>query len=100
MKFEAANLLIKCLISNNDLFNAERYAEITNGILRDQKYVINQEGEEVAEASYNLADLILRQIGDLIKAEVLIRESLRIVENLYGLTHGLVGRTALMVARI
>jgi hypothetical protein len=82
------------------LFNAERYAEITNGILRDQKYVINQEGEEVAEASYNLADLILRQIGDLIKAEVLIRESLRIVENLYGLTHGLVGRTALMVARI
>jgi hypothetical protein len=39
---------------------------------------MDQEGEEVANGSYNLADVIHRQKGDLLKAEELAREALLI----------------------
>jgi tetratricopeptide (TPR) repeat protein len=39
---------------------------------------MDQEGAEVAQGAYNLADVILQQNGDLIKAEELAREALRI----------------------
>jgi tetratricopeptide (TPR) repeat protein len=39
---------------------------------------MNQEGEEVAMGAYNFANIILRQLGDLVKAEELAREALRI----------------------
>jgi tetratricopeptide (TPR) repeat protein len=75
---EAAGVLITILIEKGDLFDAERYAQVTYGNLRDKKNGIDQESEAVAEGAYNLADVIDKQKGDLIKAEMLARESLRI----------------------
>jgi tetratricopeptide (TPR) repeat protein len=75
---EAAGVLIEILIAKGDLFDAERYAQVTYGNLRDKKNGIDQEGDEVANGAFNLADVIYRQKGDLIKAEELARESLRI----------------------
>jgi tetratricopeptide (TPR) repeat protein len=81
---EAARLLIHILISKGDLFDAERYAQVTYGNLRDKKNGINQESEAVAEGAYNLANVIYQQKGDLIKAEELARESLRIRSLIFG----------------
>jgi hypothetical protein len=39
---------------------------------------MDQESEVMARGAYNLADVIFKQYGDLIKAEELVRESLRI----------------------
>jgi hypothetical protein len=71
--------LIEILISKGDSFDAERYAQVTCGNLRDKKNGTDQESEAVAEGAHNLANVIYRQKGDLIKAEKLARESLRIV---------------------
>jgi flagellar hook assembly protein FlgD len=75
---EAAGILINILISKGDLFDAERYGQVTYGNLRDKKNGIDQESDTVAEGAYNLAHVIFRQDGDLINAEELARESLRI----------------------
>jgi tetratricopeptide (TPR) repeat protein len=75
---EAAGLLIEVLIAKGDLFDAERYAQVTYGNLRDKKNRTDQESEVVADGTYNLANVIFKQNGDLIKAEELARESLRI----------------------
>jgi hypothetical protein len=60
---------------------------------------MDQEGEEVAKGSYNLADVIHQQNGDLSKAEKLAREALRIRSLTYnsddhgiGLSCDLLGR--------
>jgi hypothetical protein len=58
--------------------NAERFAQQTYENLRDRKNGMDQEGEEVAIGSHNLADVIHRQEGDLLKVEELAREALRI----------------------
>jgi flagellar hook assembly protein FlgD len=60
---EAAGVLINILISKGDLFDAECYAQVTYGNLRDKKNGIDQESEAVAEGAYNLADVIYRQKG-------------------------------------
>jgi hypothetical protein len=73
---EAAGVLIDTLIRKDDLFDAERYAQVTYGNLRDKKNGIDQESEAVAMGAYNLANVIYLQKGDLIKAEELVRESL------------------------
>jgi G3E family GTPase len=44
---------------------------------------VDQESEELAEGAYNFADILRLQKGDLIKAERLARESLRIREALH-----------------
>jgi hypothetical protein len=75
---QAAGILIECLIHNSDLSNAERFAQQTYENLRDRKNGINQEGEEVAIDLYNLADVIHRQGGDLLKGEELARNALNI----------------------
>jgi tetratricopeptide (TPR) repeat protein len=79
---QAAGMLIECLIHNGDLVDAGRFAQQTYENLRDRKNGMNQEGEEVANGSYNLADVIYRQKGDLLKAEELAREALLIREKL------------------
>jgi hypothetical protein len=57
--------LINNLIRKGDLFDAERYAQVTYGNLRDKKNGIDQESEAVVvEGAYNLADVIYRQKGD------------------------------------
>jgi hypothetical protein len=75
---QAAGILIRTLIWKGDLFDAERYAQVTYGNLRDKKNGMDQEGDEMATGAFNLASVILHQNGDLIRAEVLARESLRI----------------------
>jgi tetratricopeptide (TPR) repeat protein len=75
---EAAGVLIDVLIAKGDLFDAERYAQVTYGNLRDKKNGIDQDSEAVAKGAFNLANVIFKQEGDLVKAEELARESLRI----------------------
>jgi hypothetical protein len=97
---EAAGLLITILISKGDLFDAERYAQVTYGNLRDKKNGIDQESEAVATGAFILADVIYRQEGDLIKAEELARESLRITSLIYDSNHNRVGGTCSLLASI
>jgi hypothetical protein len=98
---EAASLLISCLINQGDYFNAERYADQTYQNLKDIKNGVDQEGEEVAMGAHNLAEVILRQDdGDLIKAEKLARESLRLRTQLYGPDHSEVGASCLLLAKV
>jgi hypothetical protein len=56
-----------------DLFDAERYVQVTYGNLRDKKNGTDQESEVVALGAYNLASLIEQLDGGLIKAEELAR---------------------------
>jgi tetratricopeptide (TPR) repeat protein len=84
---KAAGVLIHILIKKGDLYDAERYAQVTYGHLRDRKNGIDQDSEAVAEGAYNLASVIFQQEGDLIKAEELARESLRIRTLIYDSDH-------------
>jgi hypothetical protein len=70
---EAAGLLINVPISKDDLYDSERYAQVTYGNLRDKKNGIDQESEAVANGAYNLGSVIYQPKGDLIKAEELAR---------------------------
>jgi hypothetical protein len=97
---EAAGVLIHILISKGDLYDAERYAQVTYGNLRDKKNGIDQESEAVADGAYNLANVIFRQDGDLIKAEELARESLRIVSLADDSNHDRVGKACHLLADI
>jgi hypothetical protein len=97
---EAAGVLIEILISKGDLFDAERYAQVTYGNLRDKKNGIDQESEAVAKGAFNLADVIFEQDGDLIKAEELARESLRIFSLINGSNHYRVGNSCNLLAGI
>jgi tetratricopeptide (TPR) repeat protein len=96
---EAAGWLIDCLKQQGDFSNAERFAEQTYSNLRDIKNGMDQEGRQVAKGAYNLSDVIFRQDnGDLIKAEGLARESLRIRTKLHH-SHG-VGLSCMLLAKI
>jgi hypothetical protein len=97
---EAAGVLINILISKGDLFDSERYAQVTYGNLRDKKNGIDQESEAVALGAYNLANVIFRQDGDLIKAEEFARESLRITSLINDSNHYSVGRACNLLANI
>ena len=97
---EAAGILIRILIRKGDLFDAERYAQVTYGNLCDKKNGIDQESEVVVMGAYNLALVIYRQKGDSIKAEELARESLRIRSLINDCNHHRVGRTCNFLASI
>jgi hypothetical protein len=98
---EAAGLLIDCMIKKRDLSNAERFAEQTYANLRDIKNGTDQEGEIMARGAYNFADIISRQDdGDLIKAEGLAREALRIRDKLHGAHDSRGDVTYLLLAKI
>jgi hypothetical protein len=98
---QAAGMLISSLIFQGDLFNAGRFAEQTYANLRDIKNGMDQEGEEVAMGAYNLANVIRRQDDrDLIKAEKLARESLRIRTQVHGSNDYRVGLSCLLLAQI
>jgi hypothetical protein len=97
---EAACWLIDCLIKKGDLSNAERFAEQTYANLKDIKNGMDQEGEQIADGAYCLADVISRQKdGDLIKAEGLARESICIKDRLHGARID-VGRNCRLLAKI
>eukprot|EP00596_Hydrurales_sp_CCMP1899_P004127 CAMPEP_0119047778 /NCGR_PEP_ID=MMETSP1177-20130426/54908_1 /TAXON_ID=2985 /ORGANISM="Ochromonas sp, Strain CCMP1899" /LENGTH=245 /DNA_ID=CAMNT_0007022753 /DNA_START=731 /DNA_END=1468 /DNA_ORIENTATION=+ len=97
---EAAGLLTSCLTYKGDFYDSERFGEQTYGNLKDHKNGIDQESEEVAEGAYNLADVILQQNGDLVKAEGLAREALRIRTKLLPMNHLNVGVSSMLLARI
>jgi hypothetical protein len=62
---------------------------------------MDQQGEEVAKGAGNLANVILRQDdGDLIKAEKLAREFLRIRTRLYGSKDHRLGPSWILLGRI
>jgi hypothetical protein len=61
---------------------------------------MDQEGEEMAIGAFNLADLILQQDGDLIKAEELARESLRITTLTHDSNDYIVDLSCDLLARI
>jgi tetratricopeptide (TPR) repeat protein len=97
---EAAGALIQCLTHKGDLYNAERFSEATLDSLKDPANGLDQESEEVAMGYHNLADVISAQKGDLVKAEMLARESLRIRTLIYGNDHVNVGHSCDLLARI
>jgi hypothetical protein len=98
---EAAGLLIECLIKKRDLLNAERFAEQTYANLRDIKNGMDQEGEQVAVGAHNWADVIFQQDdGDLIKAEGLAREAIRIINKLHDVHMSRASACYLLLAKI
>jgi tetratricopeptide (TPR) repeat protein len=97
---KAAGALIQCLINKDDLYNAERFAEATLDSLKDPANGLDQESKEVAGGYHNLANVINAQEGDLVKAEMLARESLRITTRVYGNDHVNLGPSCDLLARI
>jgi hypothetical protein len=98
---EAAVRLIECLLGKGDLLNADRFAEQTYANLRDIKNGIDQEGEIAANVAHNWADVIYQQEdGDLIKAEGLAREAIRIRDKLFAARDGEVSSSRLLLAKI
>jgi hypothetical protein len=96
----AAGTLIECLVHKGDLHDAERFAEATLGSLKDLANGFDQESEAVALGYYSLASVISEQEGDLVKAEMLVRESLRIRTRIYGNDHKNIGHCCNLLARI
>jgi tetratricopeptide (TPR) repeat protein len=74
----AASALIDCLTDKGDLCKAELYAQMTLDSLRDPQNRLDQQSEAVAKGYHGLANVIFEQRGDMEKAEMLARESLRI----------------------
>jgi hypothetical protein len=74
----AASTLIECLTCKGDLCKAELFAQMTLDSLKDPNNGLDQQSEAVAKGYYDLANVIMVQKGDLVKAEKLVRESLRI----------------------
>jgi tetratricopeptide (TPR) repeat protein len=89
---EAAAKLIQCLTFKGDLDKAELFAQMTLDCLKNRANEVDQEGEEVAEGHFNLGRVLsLQPNGDLVKAEMLARESLRIRARLCCSNHLYVG---------
>lgn len=97
---QAAGTLIHCLTRTGDLVTAERFAQQTYENLRDIKNGVDQESNEVAEGAYHLAEVILLQDGDLMKAEKLAREALHIRYQLYDNNHYSVGESISLLTNI
>jgi len=97
---KAAGTLIDCLIHKGELYDAERFSQVTLDSLKDPANEVDQESEAVAKGYYNLGDVINRQNEDLLRAEMLARESLRIRTQLYGNDHPRVGDSIGLLATI
>jgi tetratricopeptide (TPR) repeat protein len=96
----AASTLIECLICKGDFDNAETFAQMTLDSLKDPGNGLDQQSEAVAKGYYDLGNVINQQKGDLVKAEKLVRESLRIRSRLYDAHHLLVGMSISTLAGI
>jgi tetratricopeptide (TPR) repeat protein len=83
---KAAGTLVECLVHTGDrvsLYNGERFAQATLDSLKDPANGLDQGSEALAKGHYDLANVISKQKGDLVKAAMLARESLRIRSQLY-----------------
>jgi tetratricopeptide (TPR) repeat protein len=97
---EAASTLIECLILKGDFYDAERFAQATLDSLKDPANGLDQQSEAVAKGHCDLESVITRQMGDFVKAEMLVRESLRIRTSLYDADHTLVAMSVGLLANI
>jgi hypothetical protein len=97
---EAAGILINILISKGNYYVAESYAQVTYDNLRNKNNGINLENEALATGAYDLADVLFRQNENLIIAEKLARESLRIRSLIIDSNHHSVGRSCNLLAGI
>jgi tetratricopeptide (TPR) repeat protein len=96
----AASTLIECLILKGDFDQAETFAQMTLDSLKDPGNGLDQQSEAVANGFHDLGKAISKQERDYVKAEKLVRESLRIRTRLYDTHHRLVGATIGLLARI
>jgi hypothetical protein len=97
---EAAGRLIECFRVKGDLYDAERFSQLTLESLKDPANGLDQESEAVAHGYNNYAFVIKEQSGDLVKAEMLAREALRIRVKLYNKDHYIVGYSTSLLANI
>jgi tetratricopeptide (TPR) repeat protein len=97
---EAASWLIECLGDKGDFDHAETFAQLTLESLKDPGNGLDQESQAVAKGYCDLGHVIFLQKGDLVKAEKLVRESLRIRTRLYGGDHAQVGMSSSILAHI
>jgi tetratricopeptide (TPR) repeat protein len=96
----AASSLIECLIDKGDFDHAETFAQLTLESLKDPGNGLDQQSEAVAQGYCDLGNAIFQQKEDLVKAEKLVRESLRIRTRLHGGDHEVVGVSSSFLARI
>jgi hypothetical protein len=97
---EAAGVLINCLVHKGDLYDAERFAQVTLDSLKDPANKVDQQSEAVANGYYNMGKVIQKLNGDLVGAEMLARESLRIRTQIYSNGHQRVGGSIALLAGI
>jgi tetratricopeptide (TPR) repeat protein len=97
---KAASMLIECLICKGDFVHAETFAQMTLDSLKDPGNGLDQESEAVANGYYDLGLVINQQKGDYVKAEKLVRESLRIRSRLHDAHHQHLGVSVSLLASI
>jgi tetratricopeptide (TPR) repeat protein len=97
---KAASMLIECLILKGDFYDAERFSQATLDSLKDPANGLDQQSEAVATGYYDLGNVMNDQKVDFAKAEMLVRESLRIRTSLYDADHTLVGMSVGLLATI
>jgi hypothetical protein len=83
-----------------DFDQAETFAQMTLDSLKDPGNGLDQQSEEVAKGHHDLGRVILRQKGDLLKAEMLVRESLRMRNHLHDADHVSVGHSVDLLANV
>jgi len=97
---EAAGTLIQTLTYRGDLYDAERYGQVTLDNLRDPANGVDQNTEAVARGCYNLANVIYKQDGDFVKAELLVREAYRIWQELYEQDHAYIREALFLLCNL
>lgn len=97
-----AAILIELLIRKGDFSKAEIFAQMTLDSLRNPMNEVNQESEEVARGYCDLASALHGddENEDLIRAETLVRESLRIRVLIFGNDHICTGHSISLLAQI
>jgi tetratricopeptide (TPR) repeat protein len=93
-------MLIECLILKGDFDHAETFAQLTLDSLKDPANKLDQLSEAVAKGYFNLGNAISHREVDIVKAENLLRESLRIRTLVHGLDHFYVGQSVSSLALI
>jgi hypothetical protein len=96
----AACTLIEYLLNKGDLYDAERFSQATLDSLKDPANKVDQQSERVARGNFNLANVIYQQNGDLVKAEMLAKESLRIRTRIFHNDHICVGYSTGLLASV
>jgi tetratricopeptide (TPR) repeat protein len=97
---KAASTLIECLILKGDFDHAETFAQMTLDSLKDPGNGLDQQSEAVANGYYDLGSVINQKKGDYVKAEKLVRESLRIRSRLCDAHHQYLGMSIGLLADI